>query len=1210
MEKKSDYNLINLEKVSVHGIDMFITGRFQLHYQNDKYESLSVDIFSRFAKADSVVLDIGAHYGYYSLIAAKNNATVFSFEPVKENFEILNKNIGLNNFNTVQSYNVALSNEDGENIFNIAEASDSSSFHNHPLTRTIEQRVVKTISLDSFFPNQKIDLIKIDTEGHEIEVLEGMKDVINRNPGIKLLVEFNPKCLKAAGKNPSDLLLWLSQKGFDVFFLNDKEGLIYKLGDTIEIWEKLIDPMGYMNIFCVKRGSVPFISFISHSADMAGAERSLIDLIDGLKQRDVLCHVVLPVSGRLEEELKKRLVPRTTMSYRWWAMNGNEEKEKIENEINAQAIELASVLDDINPDIIYTNTSVISVGALAAKILGKPHIWHIREFGELDHNIRFILPIKERSKFVHENSEYVIYNSKAVEDYYGGDREKSIVIYNNVSVPESVVMESVFKNKESYKLGVLGTVHAGKNQEDAILAVNNLIKEGLNVELVIVGYIESSYGEKLKKIVFDNELADKVRFLGNTPNPYSLLKQIDVLIVSSKNEAFGRVIVEGMLEKKPVVATKSGGVTEIIKDGFNGLLYTSGNYKELAEKLKFLFYNRDKALQYGQNGYIFATEHFDDNKYSGKITQIFDLMGGFVTSGLNSLYKKLWEIKESSIQKKNIEILNLIKTIESETQQKNDIIGNLTEIVNQKNQEIFDAQGNLQEVKSKIYFLEGEKNILNEQIKQQEEKFFEEYKTIQSELIKQVGILNQKDTLIREKEEEKNKLTQEYNDKILAKDSIISLFQEKENQQTIALQLKEQEIITLNNQMSVLSQEVSKKTHEVALMSASKFWRLRDVYMRSKWAIKNPLKFSKKYIWNGIPTYPQIKWAITNPLKFLKKYGRYILGLKPQKKVALYMSSKGNYFFEEIMSVFDAGLSEAGYLTVRKNENDEFGGDYDFHIIIAPQEFFLLGRGIQLKDSVWPQRTILFNAEQPNSLWFNLVEECIPKAYAVWDLNHESTKVLGQKYKNVRFLPIGYTKEVEKKYKVTQLPKNQNTEALDTNSLVGDFSKIPLHERPIDICFIGVLNDRRHEFFSKNAEFFSKYNCYFYFWDGKEPLIPGVNTSMDSLTAHGIIERSKILLNIHQNDNLYFEWHRIVNMGIAHKTLVVSEKCSDGDSFISNIDFISADLNDIPKVIAQYMNKDKILKSQKIVDVAYEKFKNKYPMEQILDNILKDLYEK
>jgi hypothetical protein len=120
-------------------------------------------------------------------------------------------------------------------------------------------------------------------------------------------------------------------------------------------------------------------------------------------------------------------------------------------------------------------------------------------------------------------------------------------------------------------------------------------------------------------------------------------------------------------------------------------------------------------------------------------------------------------------------------------------------------------------------------------------------------------------------------------------------------------------------------------------------------------------------------------------------------------------------------------------------------------------------------------------------------------------------------------------------------------------------------------------------------------------------MITGTNTSMDTYTAQGIIQRSKILINIHQGDQPYFEWHRIVNQGIANRVLVVSESCTSGDLFVPGEDFISGELEEIVPFIEYYLNSNNYTEAQSIVDRAYKKFKNKYPMRRLLDQGLKDL---
>lgn len=104
------------------------------------------------------------------------------------------------------------------------------------------------------------------------------------------------------------------------------------------------------------------------------------------------------------------------------------------------------------------------------------------------------------------------------------------------------------------------------------------------------------------------------------------------------------------------------------------------------------------------------------------------------------------------------------------------------------------------------------------------------------------------------------------------KDIAISSLHEKENQQTVNLQSKEQEIIILQNQISGLNIILLQKDNNIVLMQSSKFWKLRHIYLRGKWAILNPLKFTKKYFIKSLPNYFQIKWAVFHPILFLKKH--------------------------------------------------------------------------------------------------------------------------------------------------------------------------------------------------------------------------------------------------------------------------------------------------------------------------------------------------
>lgn len=494
------------------------------------------------------------------------------------------------------------------------------------------------------------------------------------------------------------------------------------------------------------------------------------------------------------------------------------------------------------------------------------------------------------------------------------------------------------------------------------------------------------------------------------------------------------------------------------------------------------------------------------------------------------------------------------------------------------------------EFEKKIAITQAEQGILTKQIENQRKEFFEQYSVIQNELIKQNGILNQKDILLGQKKEENKKLKNGYDSVIKIKNFEISRYDEVIHEKDVEISRqdevsreKDKQKKDLETYVMSLNKNISNYQHQVSVMQASKFWKIRGLYLR-------------------------VKWAMTNPYGFVLKYVRKITNRSSrEEKVTFYISSKGNYFFKEILAIIQEGFIELGYNCSVKDEHAKFAVGSGLHIVIAPHEFFFLGNGKKIKDQSWSENVIIINFEQPSLQWFKLVEDCLGKAHAVWDINYESYKILSKKHKRVRFLPLGYVKSIEKNNLVLNLPENQCTESLDLKSMEGNFREKDLSERPIDICFIGALSDRRSSFFTKYASLFSKYNCYWYFWDRKMPIIPGINSPMDTETAQGIIQRSKILINIHQGEEPYFEWHRIVNQGIANRVLVVSEKNISSGKFSENSDLVYADLGQFSETVDYYLDSKNEEKAQNIATEAYRKFKSEYVLSTIIKRALNDI---
>jgi GT2 family glycosyltransferase/glycosyltransferase involved in cell wall biosynthesis len=382
-------------------------------------------------------------------------------------------------------------------------------------------------------------------------------------------------------------------------------------------------------------GSIPPLSicFFSHSSQLAGAERSLLELITELiRDHETICSVVLPDNGPLKEKLEQVGASTLIIDYSWWCDFNRPTIQEINSRLNHSLKQLLERIKEelikLNPDVVFTNTMVIPWGAVTASLLGKPHVWFVHEFGELDYDFKFYLPFQRILAIIGESSNLVLANSNAVRrTLFGKTHDKRMVTINHhIDIPCDTSGQedrhNYFIRADSTKLIITGVIAESKGQEDAILAVKELVQRKKDIELIIMGGHSPWYLGELKKIVRDENLEEDVRFHEFCENPYSVVSQADIVLVCSKYEAFGRVTAEAMLLKKPVIGTRSGGTTELIKEEYNGLLYEPGNYIELADKIHYLIEAKEKIREFGENGFKFAKENFTRQEYGGKIYQL------------------------------------------------------------------------------------------------------------------------------------------------------------------------------------------------------------------------------------------------------------------------------------------------------------------------------------------------------------------------------------------------------------------------------------------------------------------------------------------------------------------------------------------------------------------------------------------------------------
>lgn len=387
-----------------------------------------------------------------------------------------------------------------------------------------------------------------------------------------------------------------------------------------------------LNPLCQKHSHGLSICIFSHSAGLSGAERSLLQLVTELiRDHGILCTVVLPAEGPLKKRLEEVGAATLIAGYSWWCIPPRAPDVSPGPTMSAASRvlieDLLPVLEKINPDVFLTNTMTIPWGAVAAALLGKPHVWFVREFGDEDHGLKFFFPVSDIRRFIKDSSNLVLTNSDAVRASLAGDSPGAniMTVYMDIEVPSTVAAADgahYFQRSTATKLLILGGVVEGKGQEDAILAVAELTARGHDVELLIVGQREQGYFEKLQAIVDERGLGTHVRFENFQDDPYPVIAAADVVLVCSRKEAFGRTALEAMLLGKPVIASNAGGLPEIVSDGITGFLYRPGDVGELANKIQQLIADPELMQQMGKRGQEVARRRFTPAGYGGRVACI------------------------------------------------------------------------------------------------------------------------------------------------------------------------------------------------------------------------------------------------------------------------------------------------------------------------------------------------------------------------------------------------------------------------------------------------------------------------------------------------------------------------------------------------------------------------------------------------------------
>lgn len=334
------------------------------------------------------------------------------------------------------------------------------------------------------------------------------------------------------------------------------------------------------------------ILYLLHTSQWHGATISFFYMLEGLINKyKIQPYVFIPVNQKnINKEFKKKIMElNCKVIYGFIGTSVIYDSPTLKNVffyfLNFifrifSFIQIFFISIIIRPNIIHTNVGIIREGFFVSKLLRIKHIWHLREYQDLDFNWE----IKPSKNYFCSllNQSYVIAITDGIANHFHLSRNYK-VIYNPI---QKEFLNSKVIKKEKFFL-ISNRISYEKGIEDILSAFSEFKKtDKKEFKLIIAGNGQKKYVSFLKEKVKQLNIEDFVNFVGYQKNLIKLQSESTAVIVGSFFEGFGRMTAEAILNYTLVIGRDSGGTKEIIKKTGGGMLFS--NIMELASQMQII----------------------------------------------------------------------------------------------------------------------------------------------------------------------------------------------------------------------------------------------------------------------------------------------------------------------------------------------------------------------------------------------------------------------------------------------------------------------------------------------------------------------------------------------------------------------------------------------------------------------------------------------
>jgi len=342
------------------------------------------------------------------------------------------------------------------------------------------------------------------------------------------------------------------------------------------------------------------------SQEVSGPDESLLGLLGGLIPAGVEAHVVVPAPGPQVPRYEAlgatvHVAPLAVLSRR---MGARGEGLLYPPRLVYSVARLALLARRVGAALVHTNMEVLLEGGMVARVLGLPHVLHYR--GNTLDEPRLVFDALTATWTALADHIYCISHATAAVFERRGRAAKVEVLYNPVDVRafaqarrSDEVRAALGAGPGDLLVGTVGRLHPRKDLGTFVRAAELVAAREPRARFVIVGKAEGAgeraYEAEMQALARARGLGERLRFAGPRRDIPEVMRGLDLFVLSSRHEGFGRVVAEAMAAARPVIVTREGAPPELVEEDRFGLCARPGDPEDYAEKILRLLAAPDAA---------------------------------------------------------------------------------------------------------------------------------------------------------------------------------------------------------------------------------------------------------------------------------------------------------------------------------------------------------------------------------------------------------------------------------------------------------------------------------------------------------------------------------------------------------------------------------------------------------------------------------------